>query len=338
MTLVGRSEDVVGRRWPGGMVVTLGHQLFSDELTLLAAQTPDSRLSEIAVSLMEPLRVVVCGRRGVGRRTVAAALAGAGVSVVASGSEADVTVYVVAEAVKPEDNAALATRRRPVLVVLNKADLSGRCGVADVARVTGAPAEPMSALFALAARDDRLDSGLWAELRRLAGQPADVSSAEHFVSCEHPVPRQVRERLCATLDLSGIDRVLDLARRGGTVAQARMLLDRLSGVDRVAERLAGVGAGVHHRRMSEAVARLEALAVGRDLTGRIDEFLTRDATVAARMAAAVAVLDVPDEPPLRRARRWQAYRSAPLGATHGACAADITRGSLRAWAATRACP
>ncbi|MEO9203835.1 MAG: hypothetical protein ABI253_15880 [Mycobacterium sp.] len=318
--------------------MTLGHQLFSDELTLLAAQISDPRLSEIAVRLIQPLRVAVDGRRGVGRGTVAAALAGAGVSIAAPGAPADATVYVVAEAVKPEDCAALAAvaaAGRPVLVVLNKADLSGHCGVADVARVTGAPAEPMSALFALAARNDRLDSGLWAALRQLAGQPADVSSAEYFVSCEHPVPRQVRERLCATLDLSGIDRVLDLACHGGTVAQARTLLDRLSGIDRVVERLAVVGAGVHHRRMSDAVARLESLAVG---DSRIDEFLIRDATVAARMAAAMAVLDVPNEPSLRRARRWQANRSAPLGATHGACAADIARGSLRAWAATRARP
>ena len=38
---------------------------------------------------------------------------------------------------------------------------------------------------------------------------------------------------------------------------------------------------------------------------------------------------------LRRARRWQAYRSAPMGITQRACAGDITRGSLRAWATTR---
>lgn len=341
MAVMGRADYVVGRRWPGGMVVTLGHQQFGDELTLLAAEIPEPRLSEIAASLTEPLRVAVCGRRGVGRRTVAAALAGAGVNVVAPGAPAEATVYVVAEAVKPEDCAALAAGAaagRPVLVVLNKTDLSGHCGVADVAGVTGAPAESMSALFALAAGDERLDDELWGALRRLAGQPADVSSAEHFVSCEHRVPRQVRERLCNTLDLSGIDRVLDLARRNGTVVQARALLHQSSGIDRVVDRLAAVGAGVHHRRMSEAVARLEALAVGQDHADRIAEFLIRDATVAARMAAAVAVLDVPNEPPLPRARRWQAYRGAPLGATHDACAADLVRGSLRAWAATRVRP
>ncbi|OBK89601.1 hypothetical protein [Mycolicibacter sinensis] len=322
------------------MVVTQGHQLFAAELTRLAGEICDPGLSSIAAGITAPLTIAVCGRRGVGRRSVAAALAAAGVRVAdRPDAEADAVVYVVAEAVKPEDAAAVvrAARRAPLLVVLNKADLAGHCGVAGVAAATGARAEPLSALFALAALEERLDPGLWAALRRLAAEPADLSCAEHFVRCRHGVPRQLRERLCATLDLSGIGRVLELARRGGTVAQARTVLRRLSGVDGVLARLAALGAGVQHRRMSEAVARLEALAVGRDFAARIDEFLTRDATVAARMAAAVAVL--PEHAvaggPLLRARRWQAYRSAPMGITQRACAGDITRGSLRAWAATR---
>lgn len=322
--------------------MTPGHRLFVDELIQLAAEIRDPRLSAIAADTAVPLRVVVGGRRGVGRRTVAAALTAAGVSVAARpGTVADVFVYAVAEAAKPEDAqevAAVSASRRPVLVVLNKTDLPGRCDVADTVAATGAPVEPMSALFALAALDQRLDDGLWAALRRLAAHPADLSSAEHFVSGSHPVSRQVRERLCDTLDLSGIGRVLEPARRGDTVAQARRLLRRLSGVDAVVAHLATLGAGVHHRRMTEAVTRLEALSVGREFAGRVDAFLTADTTLAARTAAAVAVVAPqggPGEPALRRARRWDAYRDAPIGATQRACAADIARGSLRAWAVTR---
>lgn len=332
-----------------------GHQLFADDLTRLAADISDPRLSAIAAAITAPPLVSVSGRRGVGRRSVAAALTAAGVSVAGLSGRSgagEIAVHVVAEVVKPEDVAAVQVaaamqtpRRRPVLVVLNKADLSGRCDAAAVAAALRAPAEPMSALFALAALDDRpgagLDRQLWAALRALAAQPADLSSAERFVGCPHPLPQQVRERLCTSLDLSGIDRMLDPARRGGTAAQARALLRRLSGVDGVVARLTALSAGLHYQRMSEAVARLEAMAVGEDSAARIDAFLNCDSTVTARMiAAADAVQEqrVPDEPALRRARRWQAYRSAPVGFAGRACAADITRGSLRAWASARSSP
>lgn len=331
-----------------GMVVTQGHQLFADELTRLAAEISDPRLSLISAGVTAPLHVAVCGRRRVGRRTVAAALAAAGVGVACAparelnASAADVAVYVVADAVKPEDPknivAVSSARRRPVLVVLNKVDLSGHARIDDVAAAIRAPAAPMSALFSLAALGGRLDSGLWAALRRLAAEPADASSPDHFIGCAHPVPRQVRERLCAVLDLSGIEQVLELAGSGGTVAQARALLRRLSGVDGVIARLVELGAGVHHRRISEAVTRLEALAVGQDFADRIDEFLGSDATVAARLGAAAAAVGeraAPGESALRRARRWQGHRSAPVGSNERACAADIARGALRDWATTR---
>lgn len=329
------------------LVVTQGHQLFADALTQLAAEISDPRLSAIAADITAPLRVAVSGRRGVGRRTVAAALAAAGVRIAGrSGSDADMTVHVIAEVVKPEDVEDVAARQdtgdRSVLVVLNKADLAGHCGAAGAAAAMRVPVEPMSALFALAAVGDRpgagLDRGLWEVCRQLAEQPADLSSTEQFVSCPHPVSRQVRERLCAVLDLSGIERMLELARQGGTAGRARTMLRRLSGIDGVVERLAAMGAGPHHRRMSQAVVRLEAMAVG---DSRIDEFLVADAAVAARMTAAAAVVQeqwVPDEPALRRARRWQAYRGAPVGAAQRACAVDIARGSLRAWSVTRGLP
>ena len=311
--------------------MTQGHQLFADELTALVMKNSDPRLAVIAAAITAPLQVAVRGRRGVGRRTVAAALAAAGVRVAEqpAGTEvADLSVYVVAEVIKPEDTAALhAARRHPVLVVLNKADLRGH----DAAAMP-VPVEPMSALFALAALSGELDEALWEALGRVAARPADLRCAEQFVSRPHPVPRRTRERLCATVDLSGVAALLDLAGSGGTVAQARARMRRLSGVDRVVARLKTMGAGVYHRRMSEAVVRLEAMAVG---DSRIDEFLNRDATVAARLTAAAAAIAVPDEPVLARARRWQAHRSVPVNAAQRSCAADIARGSLRAWAATR---
>ena len=314
--------------------MTQGHQLFADELTVLATQNSDPRLARIVAGITAPVQVAVHGRRGVGRRTVAAALAAAEVRVAAepAGTElAELAVHVVAEVVKPEDTAALhAARRRPVLVVLNKADLRGH----EVA-VMPVPVEPMSALFALAALGGGLDDRLWEALGCLAVRPADLCSAEQFIDCPHPVPRQIRERLCTTIDLSGIGALLDLARRDGTLAQARARLGRLSGVDRVVARLDVMGAAVYHRRLTEAVTRLEAMAVG---DKRIDEFLVRDATLAARLTAAAAAIDPPDEPVLARARRWHAHRSAPVGAAARACAADIARGSLRAWAATRGRP
>ncbi|MGB5798257.1 MAG: hypothetical protein WBH51_20995, partial [Mycolicibacter algericus] len=49
-----------------GMVVTQGRQLFADGLTRLAADLSDPRLSSIAADVNAPLRVAVCGRRGVG--------------------------------------------------------------------------------------------------------------------------------------------------------------------------------------------------------------------------------------------------------------------------------
>lgn len=309
--------------------MTQGHRLFADELRVLATQNCDPRLAMIAAALTAPLQVAVYGRRGVGRRTVAAALSAAGVSVAERPAGADLVLYAVTEVIKPEDIAALrAERRRPVLVVLNKSDLPGH-------HVEAVPVEPMSALFALAALGEGLDERLWEALRRVAARPADLCCAEQFVSAPHPVSRADRERLCATVDLAGIAALLDLARRDGTLAQARARLRRLSGVDRIVARLETNGAAVYYRRMSEALTRLEAMAVG---DSRIDEFLARDTTVSARLDAASAAIDLPDEPALARARRWQAHRHAPLDAAGRACAADIARGSLRAWAATRGRP
>ncbi|MGH3560377.1 MAG: hypothetical protein ACRDTN_00805, partial [Mycobacterium sp.] len=292
-----------------------GRQIFVDELTRFAAEMPDPRVTTIAERIAAPLRVAVSGRRGVGRRTVAHALGCTGVAITQE-QGAEVVVYVVAEAVKPEDAAAVAALQRPALVVLNKTDLTGRAEVASVSARIGAPAEPMVGLLAVAALDNRLDDTLWAALQVLAAEPADLSAADRFLTGPHRVPRQVRLRLCDTLDLSGITNAVDAVRRGRSIGQVRALLRRLSGIDAVACRVNAVGAPVHYRRLLDAVAQLEALAVGADSDGRIGDLLRCDDTVVARMAAAVDVVetagltvDSADDPAahLRRAARWQRY-------------------------------
>ena len=74
-----------------------GHQIFINELTRVAQRADDSRITALIDELHGPLRVAVRGRDGVGRETVAAALAGAGLSV-ADDTSAEVNVVVVAEA------------------------------------------------------------------------------------------------------------------------------------------------------------------------------------------------------------------------------------------------
>jgi hypothetical protein len=117
----------------------------------------------------------------------------------------------------------------------------------------------------------------------------------------------------------------------------RALLRLVSGVDAVLDQVAAVGAEVRYRRVLDAVAELEALAVA---DGEIGDFLARDDTVLARMAAAVDLaqsvgLQVGScrDPAgyLARAARWQRYSREQASAVHRACGADIARGSLRLW-------
>lgn len=248
-------------------------------------------MTRIAERVSAPLRVGLAGRPGVGRRTVARALRGAGITVTAdhdatgtSRIEAEVICQVLAETVKPEDVAAVAAAAvasRPVLVVLNKSDVRGGADAAAVSARIGAPVLPMAALFAVAAADARIDIGVRAVLRAL------------------------------------------------------------SGVDAVAGRLAAAGAGVRYRRVLDAVAALQAASVGDGPAAqRVADFLSADATVAARMAAATDVLAAaridcgpPDDPGdrLPQAVRWWRCRTAPLSPAYRGCAADIARGALRLW-------
>lgn len=318
-----------------------GGGLFADELSDFAAGVSDLRLTAIAERMAAPLRVAVGGRRGVGRRTVGRALACAEIVVTPQqdAQDADVVVYVVAEVVKPEDVAAVAALTQPTLAVLNKTDLGGRAAAVDVAARLGVLTEPMAGLLAVAALEG-LDDSLWAALRMLADEPADLSCAERFLTGPHPVPRVVRLRLYEALDLSGITHAVAAMRQGWPTNRIRALLRRLSGVDEVVRRIGAIGATARYQRLLEAVSGLQVLAVG---DGRIGDFLACDNTVLARMAAAVEVieaagltLDGPagtDGPAvqLRRAVRWQHYSRGPVAAVHRACGTDIARGSLRLW-------
>ncbi|OBH93180.1 ATP-binding protein [Mycobacterium sp. E2733] len=347
-----------------------GHQNFVDELARFAAGHTDPRVTAIAERTAAPLRVLVRGRPGVGRSTVARALdragAAAGIAVTPADCDADVVVYVLTEVVKPEDVDAISAAGRPVLAVLNKADLAGslsrgdgpiaaaRTRCAELAAVVGAPTVPMAGLLAVAALDD-LDAPVWAALRTLAAHPGVAAALDGsfagFMAADNPVPADVRLRLLDALDLFGIALGVAAVRQGRTAAQMRALLRRTSGVDAVLSRITSAGAEVRYQRVLDAVAELEALAVGPGESAvTISGFLSHDDTVIARMAAAVdlaeaAGLDPENAGPadwdrdpsahLPRAVRWQRYSRASASDLHRACGADIARGSMRLWA--RAC-
>lgn len=309
-----------------------GYRVFADELQRFAAEVADPRWAAIADRLGAPLDVSVAGRRGVGRSTVAHALDRVGITVTTS-PDADLVVYVIAEVVKPEDRDAIAAASQPLLVVLNKADLTG----ISAAALEGVTAEPVVGLLAVAALDEPLDHTMWAALQALSIQPADLDSPDSFVAGEHPVPAEVRRRLVGALDLFGIAAATAAIRRGATPAETRTLLRHLSGIDRVVDKIGAVGAQVYYRRVLDATADLAMLAV---TDPRAGEFLSREDIVLARMAAAVDVVEAAGmavdrsddaDACLRRAVSWQRYGREPVAALHRVCSADIVRGSLRLW-------
>jgi hypothetical protein len=322
-----------------------GHQIFTEELTRFADRTGESRIRPLIADVSAPVRVAVRGRDGVGRGTVAAALSDAGVSVCEGDTPADVDVVVVAEVLKPEDRAMLhaaAPAQKPVMVVLNKADLTGfgaggplvvadrRAAASE--SLTGVPTVAMVGLLAVAALDDELTGAL----RVLTAEAADLTSTDGFLAGEHTVRRDVRARLLDTLDLFGIAHGVLALRQGTGAAELPAVLRRLSRIDRVVARLAAVSAQVRYTRVRTALTRLRALAA-HDAPA-VADFLADDATVIAVMAAAVDVVeaagvtvDTGDEPSahLRRARYWNRYSRGPVNPIHRDCAADISRGSLR---------
>jgi len=319
-------------------------------LTRVADETRNPRLAAIARRLGAPLRVAVHGRPGVGRHTVARALAAAGVDTgveVSADGTADVDVVVAAEVLKPEDEALLGGG--PAVLVLNKADLCGFGGGGPLAVAhrlaaawragTGVPAVPMVALLAVA----DLDDDLLGVLRVLVAEPADLTSTDAFTQCAHSLAVPVRRRLIERLDRFGIAHAV-LALGNGVDAEALPSLWReLSQVDCVVAQVAAAGAPVRYHRLKTAIAEIRTLAVQSD-DRRLTDLLADDDTVQATMAAAVDVVEAAgvcvdrgDDPGahLARAVHWRRYGRGPVDALHRSCAADITRGSLRLLGRTR---
>jgi ribosomal protein S11 len=294
----------------GHSVSTPGYAIFTERLTRFAADVDDPAVHAVAARAGADVTVVVHGRPGIGRGTVARALAGAGVSVAEDG---DVDVHVVAEVVKPEDQAAIAASGRPSLLVLNKADLvsGARALCACYRGLTGVATVPMAAHLADVQVDDELIRML------VSGAPS--------------------QRLLDTLDTYGIAHALPALRAGADAAALRRVLRARSGVDGAVAALAPLLAEVRYRRVRSARAALVAVAVCDD---RVEAFLRDDDTVIACMAAAVDMIEAvglivdpadDQESHLRRAARWQRYRRGPVNAVHRACGEDIARGSLRLW-------
>ena len=326
-----------------------GHQIFTNELTRFAERSGDSRITPLIDQVAGPLRVAVRGRDGVGRGTVAAALARAGVTVVDDDTTADVDVVVVAEALKPEDRAML--RRGPTLVVLNKADLAG-FGAGGPIAVADRRAAEYQALTGAADRADGGPAG-----GRDAGRRTDRRVAPAHRRARRPdldrrvpvgastaCPAPCESRLLDTLDLFGIAHGVLALRQG---ADAAALACRAASTQPGRPR-AGT-AGRHGRRgplpaAALALVRLRTLAAcGRPA---LAEFLSGDEAVIAVMAAAVDVVqaagltvDHDDSPSahLHRALHWHRYSRGPVNRLHRSCGADICRGSLRLLRRTQSC-
>ncbi len=342
-----RISAVAQQEWsvaaPAGEYERIGaHPIFVDELERFATDVRDSRCAAIAERLATPLWVAVSGRAGVGRGTVAHALARAGelrgsITVTSRRSDADLHVHVVAEVVKPEDRALIGATALPVLTVLTKADLIAtteigrhRQGPTSAARSrclqlstrTGIAIEPLVGILAVATLDNQVDDAVWAGLQALASGM--------------PVAPPVRRRLVDVLGVFGVAQATAAIRRGSSRVETVTLLRGLSCIDEVVDAIEALGAQVRYQRLLDAVADLETLAVTHP---RVSEFLSRDDTVVARMMAAVdaveaggSTVDRGDsaDAHLRRAIVWR--RDQPVAGLRRACHADIVRGSLRLWA------
>ncbi len=323
-------------RGPGFTPVgtTEGHQIFVDVLTRFAERSRNPRLTPIIARIALPPSVAVLGRDGVGRGTVGAALTRAGgtnprargrVTLTPDPKAADVHVLVIAEALKPEDRVDLANADRPIVTVLNKADLTGRSDggpltrahrrAADCRALTGVPTVPMVALLAAADLNEELMSAL----RVLVTEP------------------ELRRRLLAALDRFGIASAVLALGEGADAATVSTVLRRASQVDRVVEHIEAAAAPVCYRRVRSAITELYSLAV-QSGDRRLADFLSTDETVLGVMAAAVGVVEAAgvavdrgDDAAahLRRAVHWRRYSRGPVDALHRSCGADIARGSLR---------
>ena len=320
-----------------------GRDIFADVVAQYAAQTGDRRLSAIERRVRAAVRVAVTGRQGVGRRSVADALAGAGWTITTEADAADVHVRVVAETVKPEDERALRGPTAPAMVVLNKADLAGAdqggplAGAERTARrlaaELGLPVVPMIApLAAVALEDDDMTA-----LRVLAHSAADMTSTDSFVAAPHQLPGGVREKLLTALDRFGLAHAILEVADGAAIGSVVPRLRQLSQADRGVDQVAATAAPRHYQRVRGALHEMQILAA-QTADQQLAAFCCSDDTVLAVTAAAVDVVeacgvsvhrgDQPDDH-LDRAVRWHRYAQGPVSPLHHRCAGDIVRGSLR---------
>jgi hypothetical protein len=294
-----------------------GPTAFAAQLMRFAETVQAPHMSQIITAVRRPVRVAVCGRSGVGRRTVERALRRRGVHVVAEPS-AELRLLVIAEVLKGEDRAVLEASELPTVTLLTKADVGGSIGCDAVV--------PMSGLLATVTA---LDGESEAALRRFAEEPPDLSSVDAFLDAAHPVDRAVRARLLERLDRFGIVTAVRAFAAGAEPADVVELLQQLSNVDAVLARLRAVAAPVRYRRVQHALGELRTMAARTD-DQRVWQFLAADATLAALTVTAVDVLESAgwvvgyDDPVL-----WSRYAWGPLTALHRACAADVLRGALR---------
>ena len=311
---------------------------YSALLAAGAAVLDDSGLERLRADVSAPVRVAVTGRAGAGRGTVRQALRaawrGADLVLADPGEDADVSVYVFVETLTPDDVAQLVSPDRPSVAVLNKADLTSFRGegplVAAAARCeesqrrTGVPTRPLAALLAVAAASATAgDGSLIDALRTIASDPGRLAPAE-------------RHRLLAELDVFGTAIAAAAVGRGADAPALAALLYEASGVSAVLDEIDRAVASIRYRRLNGTLARLADLAIG-PRGARVAEFLSGDAVVLARMAAALDVVGAAADraggcaPHLRRAIHWRRYAQGPVSDLHRACGTDISRGALRLW-------
>jgi hypothetical protein len=337
----------------GGLIVT---QAFVGELAHVAETMGSPHLMPMVDRLRRPVRVAVVGRAGVGRGSVEVALRQRGVAVVPFGDGGegfDVCVLVIAETVKAEEIALARSARRPVLIVLTKADLSGSgpggpMAVADrravaVERQTGARTVPMVGLLAALEAAGELDRDLVTALGRFVTEPPNLTGVDAFVDDPHPVDRDVRMQLLARLDRFGIAHAVLAMADGCAASRLPEHLARVGNLDQVVAVLDAVAAPVRYRLVRGAIAELRSIAA-RFNDDALAELLANDVTVLATMAAAVDVVEAVGlsvdrgdsaAAHLDRAVHWRRYGRGPVNALHRYCSADIVRGSLRLLAGIR---
>ncbi|MEU0497343.1 hypothetical protein [Mycobacterium sp. NPDC006124] len=327
---------------------------FIDELHGLARAAGRLHLAAVVERLERPTSVVVTGRDGVGRGCVTTALRRRGIAVGDVEGGLDVCVVVIAEAVKAEDLSLIEEARRPVLVVLTKADLAGagpagpvevarRRAAADARRL-GVPVVPVVGLLAALGPTGAVEDDLVDALGRFVAEPPNLTGVDAFVGDPHSVDPDVRHRLLARLDRFGIAHAVLALQAGCDADRLVSQLARVANIDEVMTVLHAAAAPARYRRLRGAIAELHALASQFD-DRALEELLIADVTAMAAMSAAVDVVtaagvavDAGDTVAAhrRRAMRWGAYARGPVTALHRQCSTDIVRGSLRLWDGGRA--